>query len=102
MEPQDSASAAVAAAEDKATASAIRALSQLDVVGTSDHVGELIWSMAARVGFIMQEDRNASDGELMVAQHAARPLFQLPHVTQSDRAPGCRTARLPPQPRPAR
>ena len=32
-----------AAAEGKATASAIRALSQLDVVGTSDHVGELMY-----------------------------------------------------------
>ena len=47
--------------EEKAVASAIRLVSEFDVVGTSTHVGALIWSLAARVGFFLERvDRPAS------------------------------------------
>ena len=50
--------------ERKATAGAISMLSDFDVVGTSHHVGDTIWMMAARVGFVLDyvPRRSASSG----------------------------------------
>lgn len=56
-----------AEAERKAASVAIRMLSEFDVVGTSHHVGDVIWAMAARAGFVL--DRGSSQS---ASSHSSR------------------------------
>ena len=49
-----------AEAERKVTDPIVRMLSEFDVVGTSKRVGEVIWAMAARVGFVLDSSSPSS------------------------------------------